>query len=994
MATGNPEFKRTIIIGLGGAGKLILTHLKRLFLDEYNMLPPSIKILCLDTDPDLIGVRSAKSEEEIRLDDHELLYTNVTQPIKFVESSPVVKKWFVTPVPAGPIDRGAGAVRQYGRLAFFYHINEFRRRIDSMWEGLCDMRLPDEMANVKNRLGAATNFQLSNKSTSVYVCGSLAGGTGSGTFLDVGILLRDMVPNSLIHGFFLLNWIYRNKAFANRVQGNVYAALAELDNIQSIMYGDRGFVPYEVTYADKLVQVTDPPYSLVNLVDGRNEVGQNINDVGVLCDTVANAIFLSTSAMGNPIDSVMDNLLAHISVQNPKVWDGRFARYSSFGVSSICYPAREIHKLVTSENAYRLCCEAISDVEGLMSGSSTSVDNRQDIVVDDVERILGRNQLNLLNRGYVQDKVCPFQMNIALPVRAFHISDRQFPKLIRSLFEKEENRLIQKLDQIFKENENLFVNDTAWLALEQKIREIEQDPQVDTAYLKTWIETTVGRLQAQRNEATADVNQEDENLRNQREQAEDLLNAAREARYIPGFGGPRKKAVTNWTAQIAKLLASVRNKKRAEFEKQSYDHVIEMLNTKRPDRVQASSEVIGALETAKEALSKMEREVDENLKLLLSKPNQIVVGGGNIFVVSEEENTLSTGRSIRLSYDEFKIDKGIHKAEDYYKSPEALVDLFVDHCKYKLKHLKEMSVQDAIETVGKKRYGNKDVYTKELFDHLFRLASALWSYDKGRVTEVQQLQYDRIVNLGVYDQQEGITNYDQFVTQVKGTYGIRADHTFSSTGDTQRIWLLNYAATLPVYFLSDLEQNKKRYEEEMIPTYHIDQYFEKEVPDLFPVNNRANLALRVLGMAIVPGIDVIHDRKPDDRCGHEFTFKDHDSVAKLNSGDEIKWLLFRDMYQEVTDDYDPENEGNNLLDMLKSLLQKKVESIKKDNESNLRQCIKDYIATVKKKLAARDFSRLISARLTYQEVKELEAFLSKKGYDMDIERYLKADKIG
>ncbi len=296
--------------------------------------------------------------------------------------------------------------------------------------------------------------------------------------------------------------------------------------------------------------------------------------------------------------------------------------------------------------------------------------------------------------------------------------------------------------------------------------------------------------------------------------------------------------------------------------------------------------------------------------------------------------------------------------------------------------------------MGAKRYGNKDVYTKELFDHLFRLASALWSYDKGRVTELQQLQYDRIVNLGVYDQQEGIINYDQFVTQVKGTYGVRADHTFSSTGDRQRIWLLNYAATLPVYFLSDLEQNKKRYEEEMIPTYHIDQYFEKEVPDLFPVNNRANLALRVLGMAIVPGIDVIHDRKPDDRGGHEFTFKDRDSVAKLNSGDEIKWLLFRDMYQDVADDYDPDNKGNNLLDMLKDLLREKVESMKKDNESNLRQCIKNYIATVKKKLDGRDFSRLISARLTYQEVKEMEAFLSKKGYDMDIERYFKADKIG
>ena len=57
-------------------------------------------------------------------------------------------------------------------------------------------------------------------------------------------------------------------------------------------------------------------------------------------------------------------------------------------------------------------------------------------------------------------------------------------------------------------------------------------------------------------------------------------------------------------------------------------------------------------------------------------------------------------------------------------------------------------------------------------------------------------------------------------------------------------------------------------------------------------------------------------------------------------------------------------------------------------------CIEKYVAEVKKKLDSRDFTRLISARLTYREVKELEEFISKKGYVMDIERYLKADKMG
>ena len=38
----NPEFRKIILIGLGGAGQQIVLRTKRFFLDTYGVLPPSL----------------------------------------------------------------------------------------------------------------------------------------------------------------------------------------------------------------------------------------------------------------------------------------------------------------------------------------------------------------------------------------------------------------------------------------------------------------------------------------------------------------------------------------------------------------------------------------------------------------------------------------------------------------------------------------------------------------------------------------------------------------------------------------------------------------------------------------------------------------------------------------------------------------------------------------------------------------------------------------
>jgi len=200
--------------------------------------------------------------------------------------------------------------------------------------------------------------------------------------------------------------------------------------------------------------------------------------------------------------------------------------------------------------------------------------------------------------------------------------------------------------------------------------------------------------------------------------------------------------------------------------------------------------------------------------------------------------------------------------------------------------------------------------------------------------------------------------------------------------------MLNFAAAIPAYFLNGLKDAREIYLEEISPTYHIDKELEMNVPDLFPLSDFSNKALRVLAMAIVEGIDVIHDEKMTK--GHQFTC-DHQKVRDISNNQPRVWLLFRDMYNDVKD-YDEKKaqKKENLLDILGDLL---VEKVKKIDSSELKLLIDKHIDKVEKKLDERDFSRLYSARLTYREVNYLKQFLEinpEKGFAMVIDEYINA----
>lgn len=980
-----PEFRRTLLIGLGGAGQLTVLNVKRLFLDAYGVMPPSIKILCLDTDVAQAKLRSLATDQIHGLDANEFMHLSVPDPRQFIESGSAAGDWYMRPIPVGAINNGAGAVRQNGRLGLFYHIVELGQRVEKLVSELNDPQLPARMDNARSALGASTDFRLSSRDPEVFVCGSLAGGTGSGTAVDIGILLRAKMPKALIQGCFLLDWPYRSKSFASRVRGNTYAALSEIENLQSVMFGSNDFVPYAVNYAGERIEVTQPPYSLFHLIDGRNEQGQNIAEVGQLCENVATGVFLSVSSMADPVNSVVDNLLTHINTAQSQVWKGKCARYSSLGVSSIYYPARELHRLLAAESALDLCRAAITEVESGMLSARGATPTTGEPATRDVSDFLVRHGID--RREAIRDGVSPSSWDITFAVERFEIAD---PSLLKPKTDSALAECRTRIDEAAEGDGKVF-RDAKLDALKQKLADLNGDATLTTAARRGWFQAAIDRFSEWDGAAARELSAAAAHVAERRTAADAQLKVVFEAHYFPLVGGPRKSAALRWADLVREWLRESHDSVRIEHERRFHDAALKLLQQAMPQPIKAT-EVGAVLAEAERTLHERVRTARETLERIKALPTQVLVGHGDI-VVLPQGNSIALTESQTVSYTSFQSDADIQTPERYLQLARdkkgGIATFLLDYCEKKLAPLATVSVYQALQTIGTHR-GNADEYMRDRIDDLFRLAAPMWSFNRSRLTEQQSKQYDKIVNLGVHEQEAGRLQYGEHVNATKARYHLRSEHTFSTTGDPYHVWLLAYAAALPVYALSDLDRSKAIYEAEITPTYHIDPEFEMNVPDVFPADEIANRVLRVLGMAIVGGIDVIRDEKL--AKGHKFIC-DLDAVKAVNFGEPKVWTpggpgasgtSFRDMYEEFTQTYDP-RAGSNLLDLVTAALRARVAAIPQDQ---LRSLIRQHIDKLNRKLAQRDFSRLYSARLTYREVKSLEDFLNPRQYAMNLERYL------
>lgn len=257
-----------LFIGLGGTGKQTLMHLRRLFLDNYGpgSVPKSVlerygpgrlphtAFLCFDSDTrllDLDGQRFDELLESAQLTGSEFQALEIDQEqmkefYQHPERFPAYKPWYDFGLEKFGVPRhGCGQTRPWGRYAFFQHYSKIRSSVRAALDSLTNAR------TVADAQEMGVTLQTDGPLL-VFVVFSIAGGTGSGMFLDMAFLLRDLeseigraMPSQAV---ILLPGAFSSNPEA-KIYANSYAALLELEhyNLQRDESSDaaqRGFPIY------------------------------------------------------------------------------------------------------------------------------------------------------------------------------------------------------------------------------------------------------------------------------------------------------------------------------------------------------------------------------------------------------------------------------------------------------------------------------------------------------------------------------------------------------------------------------------------------------------------------------------------------------------------------------------------------------------------------------------------------------------------------------
>jgi len=350
----------SIVIGAGGTGKWVVTYLKRAATRHHNeelirrygdaarqrmefgQLPSGLDLFAVDVDTDPVFFADAWCEK-FQLDygrdsrEFSLISSGYRTVLDSIQQGtgrhdfPLIADWLsqddakcykldaMDPSTLG----GAGQLRQLGRLSLFLRLQS-------------DLALPDRISQAcRNVAGSRGDAKVS-----IFVVGSVAGGTGSGTLIDIAALVHTLAPGVFgAEGYEVIGLVVLPTTFGSvtvmagdemvRMQANGYAALRELMRLTTTADN------YEIRYTENLAAtLSQPLFSILYLVEGSKR-GQGLDLSHVLphkgtYPAIADAILLH---LAHPVDYKQ---IKTSKGQHPE------GAYSILGTTLFIFPAEEM----------------------------------------------------------------------------------------------------------------------------------------------------------------------------------------------------------------------------------------------------------------------------------------------------------------------------------------------------------------------------------------------------------------------------------------------------------------------------------------------------------------------------------------------------------------------------------------------------------------------------------------------------------------------------
>ncbi|WP_010199213.1 tubulin-like doman-containing protein [Bacillus sp. m3-13] len=327
----------TILVGLGGVGCTVVNTI-------FGNIPverrDSVAVHAFDTDVNtIVGMEHLEGS---------ITQTSTLKTVgQYLHGNPSLLTWF----PDSPhlqdksMTAGAGQVRSVSRLAFRAAMAE--GKMNGLWDDI-------------DKIFPVTTDKMVH-GIRVIIISSLAGGTGSGIFLQVAMNIREMLKRKfghssiLIRGAFLLPDILVNTRTINEreyesVRANGYASLKELNAIMMSATNqltnspdvtiDLEYRPNQVDIQGRnthAIQAGQRPYDFCFLYDYENLQGKHLHSISQYVDQVSQTIYLQLfSPLSNKHFSQEDNQILQI------IDSEGMGRYCGAAASTINYPYEDV----------------------------------------------------------------------------------------------------------------------------------------------------------------------------------------------------------------------------------------------------------------------------------------------------------------------------------------------------------------------------------------------------------------------------------------------------------------------------------------------------------------------------------------------------------------------------------------------------------------------------------------------------------------------------
>ena len=355
----------TIIIGIGTSGLYTLENAQRFYYETYKTnKPKNVEFIYIETNENNRPVGTPIGNDITRV---YISLDNMAEMIAELKKSCDNPSWLPESRVVLAAGLGAGGIRSCGRLA--------------MWGR---NQQGDNFGNIINAItnAYAKVMHVNNNDANlaaqptVFITGSLTGGTGAGIFIDMGYLVRHIIQNAKdIYGLFLLPKEPNVIRGFEVMYGNAYGAIKDLEHYNKVENNYKEKWPNGFT---KDLEV--PPYELVQFISQDYQDGSPaIRTLSGLYKMAGLYLFLNIAGIYEKrrerlVDAAGNSLIG---------------KYGTFGLSAIQFPKDQIQEFVSSQLSIELLNRLTDSAEYFLNGqkrliSRPSIKQNMAVVFDGI----------------------------------------------------------------------------------------------------------------------------------------------------------------------------------------------------------------------------------------------------------------------------------------------------------------------------------------------------------------------------------------------------------------------------------------------------------------------------------------------------------------------------------------------------------------------------------------------------------------------------------